>query len=148
MEMHFEVVNPVMHYLVFDVFFAEGFAHAVDEVAPSLGLDVDEFGELCEVQVHYKVLLVFGDVVVGCHFIHERSFPDEVVFFVVACGFFAFVVNENIRILERVRNGEVLVRSPEFEDCARCARAHDVTPRQVYDAAVRGKQVRKSGRNT
>jgi len=35
--------------------------------------------------------------------------------------------------------GEELVRSPEFEDCARLARKHDVTPRQVYNAAVRGK---------
>ena len=36
------------------------------------------------------------------------------------------------------RHGEEIVRSPEFEDCARLARAHDTTPRQVYDAAVRG----------
>jgi len=35
------------------------------------------------------------------------------------------------------RNGEDLVRTPEFEDCARLARAHDVAPRQVYEAAAR-----------
>ena len=44
-----------------------------------------------------------------------------------------------VRIKVGSRTGEALVRSPEFEDCARLARAHDVTPRQVYDAAVRGK---------
>lgn len=77
-----------MHECVFEVFFAEGFAHAVDEVAPRLRLYVDEFGELCEVQVQDKVALVLCDVFVGCHFVHEFTFPDEVVFFVVGGGFF------------------------------------------------------------
>lgn len=40
------------------------------------------------------------------------------------------------------RHGEEIVRSPEFDDCARLARAHDVTPRQVYTAAVRSKKSR------
>ena len=44
-----------------------------------------------------------------------------------------------VRIKVGSRHGKELVRSPEFEDCARLARAHDVTPRQVYDAAVKGK---------
>lgn len=42
-----------------------------------------------------------------------------------------------VRVKIGSRAGEDLVRTPEFEDCARLARAHDVTPRQVYDAAVR-----------
>jgi uncharacterized protein (TIGR00299 family) protein len=44
-----------------------------------------------------------------------------------------------VRVKVGSRNGEDLVRSPEFEDCARLARAHDIAPRQVYDAAVRVK---------
>jgi uncharacterized protein (TIGR00299 family) protein len=44
------------------------------------------------------------------------------------------------------RQGEDLVRSPEFEDCARLARAHDTTPRQVYTAALQGKPVKKATR--
>ena len=43
-----------------------------------------------------------------------------------------------VRVKVGSRNGEEIVRTPEFEDCARLARAHDTTPRQVYDAAVRG----------
>ena len=109
MEVHFEVGDPVVHDCVFDVFFAEGFAHAVDEVAPCCWLDVDEFGELCEVQVHDEVLLVLCDVFICCHFVHEFAFPDEVVFFVVGGGFFAFVVDEDVWVFERVRNREVLV---------------------------------------
>ncbi|MEI8244155.1 MAG: nickel pincer cofactor biosynthesis protein LarC, partial [bacterium] len=42
----------------------------------------------------------------------------------------------DVRVKIGSRNGEDLVRSPEFEDCARLARAHDIAPRQVYDAAV------------
>ncbi|MEI6210806.1 MAG: nickel pincer cofactor biosynthesis protein LarC [bacterium] len=45
----------------------------------------------------------------------------------------------SVRMKIGSRNGTDLVSSPEFEDCARLARAHDITPRQVYDAAVRGK---------
>ena len=44
-----------------------------------------------------------------------------------------------VRIKVGSRHGAELVRSPEFEDCARLARAHDVMPRQVYDEAVKGK---------
>ncbi len=43
-----------------------------------------------------------------------------------------------VRVKIGSRHGEEIVRSPEFEDCARLAREHDVTPRQVYDAAVWG----------
>ena len=43
-----------------------------------------------------------------------------------------------VRVKVGSRFGEEIVRSPEFEDCARLARAHDTTPRKVYDAAVRG----------
>ena len=50
-----------------------------------------------------------------------------------------------VRVKVGSRNGEELVRTPEFEDCARLARAHDSTPRQVYDAVVRSK-TRRSGR--
>ena len=44
-----------------------------------------------------------------------------------------------VRMKVGSRKGEEIVRSPEFEDCARLARKHDVTPRLVYTAAVRGK---------
>ena len=44
-----------------------------------------------------------------------------------------------VRVKVGSRKGEELVRTPEFEDCAKLARARDITPRQVYDAAVRGK---------
>jgi len=48
-----------------------------------------------------------------------------------------------VRVKVGSRAGQVLVRTPEFEDCARQARRHDVAPRQVYEAAVRGKSVKK-----
>jgi uncharacterized protein (TIGR00299 family) protein len=45
----------------------------------------------------------------------------------------------SVRVKIGSRHGEELVRTPEFEDCARLARRHDVTPRQVYDAALRSR---------
>lgn len=44
-----------------------------------------------------------------------------------------------VRVKIGSRSGADFVRTPEFEDCARLARAHDIAPRQVYDAALRGK---------
>ena len=43
----------------------------------------------------------------------------------------------SVRVKVGSRAGEDLVRTPEFEDCARLARAHDTTPRKVYDAVMR-----------
>jgi uncharacterized protein (TIGR00299 family) protein len=51
-----------------------------------------------------------------------------------------------VRLKIGCRQGEELVRTPEFEDCARLARAHDTTPRQVYTAALQGKPVKKATR--
>ncbi len=45
-ELHLEMVYPVMHDLVFEVFLAEGVARAVDEVASVARFDVYELGEL------------------------------------------------------------------------------------------------------
>ena len=44
-----------------------------------------------------------------------------------------------VRVKIGSRKGEDLVRSPEFEDCARLARTQDITPRKVYDAAVQAR---------
>ena len=51
-----------------------------------------------------------------------------------------------VRVKIGSRNGEDLVRSPEFEDCARLARKHNATPRQVYEAAVRGRSAPRKRR--
>lgn len=42
-----------------------------------------------------------------------------------------------VRVKIGSRNGCDLVRTPEYEDCARLADAADVAPRQVYEAAAR-----------
>ncbi len=55
MERHFEMVYPVVHDLVFEVFLAEGLAHAADEMASGASFDVYELGELDDVQVHWQV---------------------------------------------------------------------------------------------
>jgi uncharacterized protein (TIGR00299 family) protein len=44
-----------------------------------------------------------------------------------------------VRLKIGSHQGVDLVRAPEFEDCARLARAHDTTPRQVYTAAMQDK---------
>lgn len=48
-----------------------------------------------------------------------------------------------VRVKIGSRAGQELVRAPEFEDCARQARRHDVAPRQVYEAAARGMSVKR-----
>jgi uncharacterized protein (DUF111 family) len=42
-----------------------------------------------------------------------------------------------VRVKLGRRDDEILVRAPEYEDCARVAREHDVPIRDVYEAAVR-----------
>ncbi len=42
-----------------------------------------------------------------------------------------------VRVKVGSRDGRDIVRTPEYEDCARLADAVGVTPRQVYEAAVR-----------
>lgn len=42
-----------------------------------------------------------------------------------------------VRVKIGSRQGRDQVRTPEFEDCVRCARAHTVAPRQVAEAAMR-----------
>jgi uncharacterized protein (TIGR00299 family) protein len=43
-----------------------------------------------------------------------------------------------VRVKVGTWNGQEIVRMPEFEECARLARAAGVMPRQVHDAALRG----------
>ena len=48
-ELHFEVVNPVVQNIVLNVLFAERFTHSVYEVAPRLSLDIHQFRQLQKV---------------------------------------------------------------------------------------------------
>jgi uncharacterized protein (DUF111 family) len=43
-----------------------------------------------------------------------------------------------IRVKIGTWKGRDVTRSPEYEDCVRCAEQHAVAVRQVYDAALRG----------
>lgn len=42
-----------------------------------------------------------------------------------------------VRIKTGSLNGEIITRSPEFSDCENCAAKHNITPRQVYESALK-----------
>ncbi len=82
-----------MHYLIRNVFFTVGFAHAVNKMAACLRLDVDQFCKLIEIQVHNQFALVFMHKLIRHQFVHELSLPNVVVLLLEISRLLPFIVH-------------------------------------------------------
>ena len=109
MEPHLEVVDPIVQNAVLNVFLAERFTHAVYEVTARFRLNVHQFRQLWKVQVHDEAFLVLPHILVGYDFIHEFSFPKIIVRFVKSSRLLTLIVNNNVIVLQRVWNSQMLI---------------------------------------
>src|SRR5665648_266382 len=92
-----------MHYLVFYVFFAEWFAHAVDEFAACFLFYIDQFSKLVKIQVHYESALILMNILAIHHFVQEFAFPGKVIFLIVSPRLLFLVIHKYIVVFERAR---------------------------------------------
>ena len=106
-----KVLEPIPHDSIFNIFFAEGFTHAVNEMTPALRLDINEFAKLIKPEIHDEVALMLVYVLAGYQFVHEPSFPAIIVRLSVGSCMFASVIDKDSIISEGVGEIELFIPS-------------------------------------